>query len=385
MLALDTETTTWNKGSAFDPRNYPVCYSYASDAGESNAIPLNDCGPIGRGLGLGILANHLLAHHDLCGFNFKFDYHWFKRLGVDLRNHNIWDVQYGFFLLKRQNHKWPSLEEVATELLGEHKIDTIKLNYWDKGINTDAIPWDELKNYAIQDAELTLKLCQKLQEMLPPEMIKLWKLAGQDLHVLAEMEWNGLKYDRELCEQRAEETEREIEGIRARLGAIYPNVPINFGSNEHLSAFLYGGVVREAAKEHVGFFKTGARAGQPKYRNIEIEHELPRLFTPLPRSELQKDGYFKTDEPTLRKLKCGRQAQRNILADILKLAELEKLLGTYYRGIPAIATEQNWEGDILHSQLHQVSVVSGRLSSSKPNQQNLSGEVQDIIVSRFPS
>lgn len=31
VIALDTEITTWNKGNPFDPRNFMVCYSWASD------------------------------------------------------------------------------------------------------------------------------------------------------------------------------------------------------------------------------------------------------------------------------------------------------------------------------------------------------------------
>lgn len=38
------------------------------------------------------------------------------------------------------------------------KLDIIKLEYWDKGIDTTEIPYEILKEYTIQDGESTLAL-----------------------------------------------------------------------------------------------------------------------------------------------------------------------------------------------------------------------------------
>jgi DNA polymerase I-like protein with 3'-5' exonuclease and polymerase domains len=197
--------------------------------------------------------------------------------------------------------------------------------------------------------------------------------------VLREMEATGLPFDEQLCAERAQEVDARISKIKEQLTAIYPNVPINFGSGDHLSAFLYGGTVKEDGKEHVGFFKTGERKGQPKYKNIVIEHVLPRLYTPLKGSELEKEGMFATDEGTLRKLK-GKKSVVNLL---LELSKLEKLNGTYYKGLVKLRNEMHWPEGVLHGQFNQTIAGTGRLSSSKPNLQNFASELQDIFVSRY--
>lgn len=153
----------------------------------------------------------------------------------------------------------------------------------------------------------------------------------------------------------------------------------NFNSNDHLSAFLYGGIVKEDGKEFVGFYKSGEKAGQPKYKNVIIEHQLPRLYTPLKGSEMAKAGNFAVDEGTLRKLK----GKRKVLDLVLELAKLEKLNGTYYRGLVKLRNEMHWEPNTLHGQFNQTTAATGRLSSSKPNLQNFASELQDIFISRY--
>lgn len=201
----------------------------------------------------------------------------------------------------------------------------------------------------------------------------------QDLLILREMEGNGLPFDEQLCKTRAIEVDDQISEIRGKLTAIYPNIPVNFSSNDDLSAFLYGGIVKEDGKEHVGFFKTGAKAGQPKYKNITIEHVLPRLYQPLKGSELKKEGMYATDEATLKKLK-GKKDVVNLL---LELSKLEKRNGTYYKGLVKLREEMNWEDGVLHGQFNQCVAATGRLSSSKPNLQNFDSQLQDIFVSKY--
>jgi DNA polymerase I-like protein with 3'-5' exonuclease and polymerase domains len=193
------------------------------------------------------------------------------------------------------------------------------------------------------------------------------------------MEWNGLVFDEQLCKHRAEEVDVQISNIKKQLASIYPNVPINFGSGDHLSAFLYGGVVKEEAKEHIGFFKTGERKGEPKYKNIIIEHALPRLYKPLRGSELAKEGFYATDEGTLRKLK----GDKKVVSLLLELSKLDKLNGTYYKGLIKLREEMHWPEGILHGQFNQTMVATGRLSANKPNQQNFASELIDIFISRY--
>lgn len=263
-----------------------------------------------------------------------------------------------------------------------HKLDVIKTEYWAKGINTDQIPWPILREYAIQDADLTYRLYLKQQEVLTPIQERLHSVQCQDLLVLQQMEWNGIMYDEETCVSEEKRIDDKISEIKTSLNNVYPGVPINFSSGDHLSAFLYGGVVKEDAKEHVGFFKSGKQAGMPKYKNIVIEHELPQLFKPLRGSELVKEGFYGTAEPLLKQLR-GSAKVRRYVDMLLELSKLEKLNGTYYRGLPKLNGAMNWPEATLHSTLNQCVTATGRLSSSKPNSQNLATDLLNIFVTRY--
>lgn len=369
VLALDTETTIYNKGNPYDARNKLVCISHASSSGSGTVTPDD-----------GSIPGKIQESDLIVGFNFKFDLHWLLKQGLStLRRKHIWDVQIAEFILSNQTNRFPSLNETCEKYGLEQKLDVVKTEYWDKGINTDEIPWDVLENYATRDAELTLACYHAQRKLMTPAQIKLCFLQCQDLQILQEMEANGIPFDEQLCATRAKEVDDKISEIKAKLRNVYPDVPINFASNDHLSAFLYGGTVKEDSKEHVGFFKSGQKAGQPKYKNVIIEHKLPRLFTPLKGSEMAKEGNYAVDESTLRKLK----GKKWLIDLILELSKLEKLNGTYYNGLIKLRKEMNWEEGVLHGNFNQTTAQTGRLSSSRPNLQNFASELQDIFVSKY--
>ena len=155
----------------------------------------------------------------------------------------------------------------------------------------------------------------------------------------------------------------------------------NWNSGDHLSAFLYGGTVIETTKQPVGIYKTGEKKGQVKFQNVDIEHKLPRLVEPLKNSELKKPGFYATDEGTLKKLK-GPFAKKYVSL-ILRLARLDKLIGTYYEGLPKLNKTMDWDEGMLYPQYNQCVTQTGRLSSSRPNGQNLAGDIADIIESVY--
>lgn len=374
ITSLDVETTTHNKGNPFDSRNRLVCYSCSTD-NHSFARRVLDLSGWESELGE-ILSKSTL----IVGFNFKFDYHWFRKQGIDLSKHRIWDCQLAEFVISKQTNSYPSLEETASKYGLGHKIDVVKEEYWKKGIQTDEIPWEVLEAYAIQDTNLTLKIYYEQLKVLTPAEVTLVTLMCQDLHILEEMEWNGTYYDEELCNKRSKELDDEIKAITEELRSIYPDVVLNFNSPDHLSAFLYGGTVVNEFREQIGVYKTGAKVGEPRYRVREVEHTLPRLFNPLPGSELKKPGLYSTDEATLKKLK----GKKHVREQLLRLSRLEKLNGTYYKGLPTLNKEMHWPKSYLHGQFNQVVARTGRLSSKNPNLQNFASELQDIFVSRYP-
>lgn len=369
-LAIDTEATIWNKGNPYDSRNFLVCFSIATNADASSlkwngeAIPnlqrLSDVSSL------------------LVGFNFKYDLHWLIKHGFVV-NTPVWDVQLAEFILSHQTKRFPSLAGTCEKYGISTKLDVVATQYWDKGINTDQIPWDILREYSEHDARITLACFHEQIKLMTPAQILLCKLQCMDLLILREMEGNGLLFDESLCNKRSQEVDEQIKSIRTKLSSFYPDIPINFGSNDHLSAFLYGGTIVEVVKEHVGFYKTGEKAGQPKYRNVEVEHILPRLYEPLKGSELQKEGMYATDEATLKKLK----GKKKTIELLLELSKLEKRNGTYYKGLVKLREEMNWPIGTLHGQFNQCVAATGRLSSSRPNLQNFDSGLQDIFISAY--
>jgi DNA polymerase-1 len=371
-LAIDTEATIWNKGNPYDPRNFLVCYSIATDS-DASSIKWDE-------KAVGNIQRLADCSSPLVGFNIKYDLHWLIKYGFHLQpNVPIWDVQLAEFIISGQLNRFPSLSATCERYGIDKKLDVVATEYWGKGINTDQVPWSILQEYSAHDARITLACYREQLKVMSPAQILLCKLQCMDLVVLREMESNGLLFDEELCHKRSMEVDDQIRKIKEKLAKFYPDVPINFGSNDHLSAFLYGGVVKETVREHIGFYKTGDRAGEPKYRNVEVEHILPKMYEPLKGSELLKEGMYATDESTLKRLK-GKKSTVDLL---LELSKLEKRNGTYYKGLVKLREEMNWPVGKLHGQFNQCVASTGRLSSSRPNLQNFDSGLQDIFITSF--
>lgn len=375
-LAVDTEISTSNKGNPYDQTNELVCYSW-SNGKRSLAVRPAD-------LEFDDFRRAVDDSDCLVLFNAKFDLAWLRRTEIEFEGKRIWDVQLAEYMLERQQIKYPSLEDTAVKYKLGHKIDVIKEEYWKKGIDTRDIPWEVLQPYAIEDARLTYEayLRQVEQFKSRPKLFTLFQLACADLLILLEMEWNGLKYDEEVALTEETKLKQQIEELEKKLHAVYPDVNINFGSNDQLSCFLYGGTIKETVKEMQGFYKTGKRAGEPKFGNKVIEHQLPRLFEPIKGSELSKEGFYGTSEDLLKKLSTTKKT-RWIIETLLELAKLTKLVSTYYTGLITLNHKMNWHSQYLHGQYNQCVTRTGRLSSSSPNMQNLSGASLSMFVSRY--
>jgi DNA polymerase I-like protein with 3'-5' exonuclease and polymerase domains len=375
VLALDTENNTWNKGAPFDRRFKNVCYSWC-DAGGSGA-------EITSPESLERLQRRIAGAGTIVGFNLKYDLHVLRKLGITLpEGIKVWDCQIAEFLISRQSWKYPDLD-TSTKRYGLTSKNGQRINdYWNSGIQTEDIPWEELREYAVNDAEITLALYLRQQKEMSSSQMRLAKLQMMDLLILQEMEWNGLKYNEGLCQLRAEEIKTKISEIEVLLSAVYPDVPVSFSSGDDLSAFLYGGTVTEVRKKHVGFFKTGAKVGQPRYSNEEIQHQLPRLVEPLRGSELKKKGFYATNKETLLKLRPSKKTKW-LIELIQQQVRYETLLSKTYNGIVKANREQNWEPGWLHGQYNQITVSTGRLSSSAPNLQNLDSAALDLFISRY--
>ena len=381
-LILDVETTISNKGNPFDETN-KLCYVGLLDTSHSLFSIEYDDQPYKKHLEE--IQSRINDAEILVGFNIKFDLHWLRKYGINFVGKRVWDCQLVHFILTGQQYTYPSLNSVAAYYDLGSKLDVVATEYWGNKIDTPNIPKDILEEYLIGDLQLTQKVYEKQMEEFASctkQMQRLISLHNQDLMVLQEMEYNGIIFDETKSTDLGKELQTQINLLNKRLYEYHKLVDFNPSSNEHLSVLLYGGTIKVKRREAIGIFKTGDKKGQVKERWADHEIKFDRLVNPLKGSELTKEGYFSTDEATLKSLK-GTKYAKELVELILTRATLEKRLTTYYTGLVDLRTSMNWNVNKLHGQLNQCVARTGRLSSSKPNLQNFDGEIKQLFGSRY--
>ena len=384
---IDCESTFFQKGNPFSYQNR-LCLVGVRINGINEIIPIeyDPTHPYSEGLTrLGELINSVST---VVLFNAKFDLNWLARYGVFIPDTClVFDCQLVEFILGNQRPAYPSLDWCLSKYGLGSKSDVVRTEYWEKGIDTDHIPIDILNEYLNGDLLKTDELYIRLQSEMVRESAKtnLIQLHLSDLRVLQEMEFNGQRFSWDsiadaqiLASEELREIDDKIkEYVPADCRAIW-----NANSGDHLSILLYGGVLRgKRAMPYQRIYKTGPNAGQSisanKWENYE--YIFPQLVKPIKGSELKKDGFFSTDEETLLSL----SKPKALLRLLLRRAELAKLIQTYYLGLPGIRDKYDWQDGLLHGTLNQCRVITGRLSSEKPNQQNFPKELNEYIISRF--
>ncbi len=166
-------------------------------------------------------------------------------------------------------------------------------------------------------------LLQKLEE---DEMLSLFQEVEMPLVcVLGEMQYNGMKVNREVLNQFGDEMKQKIEELTKE---IYEQCGEEFNIN---STQQLGKILFEKLK--------------------------------LPVYKKNKTGYA-TDVEVLEKLK----KEHPVIESILEYRRVMKLNSTYVDGlIPCI----NPETGRIHSSFHQTITATGRISSTEPNLQNI--------------
>lgn len=382
-IILDVETTIHANGNPFSERN-KLCYVGLNYNNVSSLFDIEYSGNPYREQ-LNSIQNVLDNDAILVGFNIKFDLHWIRKYGINFMDRRVWDCQLVHFILTNQQNPYPSLNGVAEYYGLGSKLDVVATEYWGNGIDTTDVPKDILEQYLEQDLILTKQVFEKQYEevmSLPIERQRLISLHNQDLLVLEEMEYNGILFDEDRSLELGALLEKEVGLLDEELAKTFNIDGFNFNSKDHLSCLLYGGRITIPKKEVIGVYKTGERKGQVKEGWKDHHYDLPRLIEPLKGSELKKDGYYSTDEQTLRSLR-STGVSKGIIQLILKRSGLEKRRGTYYSGLPELRENQGWSKGQLHGQLNQCVARTGRLSSSKPNLQNFDGEIKELFYSRY--
>lgn len=378
-LVLDVEASGANKAHTFGKSNVLCCiglfdgvhYSYLDI--EHSSLPYN--------LALQTAKQAIEQADIIIGHNLKYDLNWLKRYTPKLNCSTVWDTQLFEYIASNQNWIMPSLSDSLVANGLPAKSDLIKTEYWDKGLTTMQVPAPLLREYNEGDCRGTYNLYLKQLDRLKLSQAALFQLHCDDLLVLQEMEFNGMMFDVDEAIIKQQETEVKYNNIIDLLMQYIPCAAINWNSNDHLSVVLYGGnisvPIRETVVKH---YKKGDKNVE-RWSTKKIS--FPRIVTPLANTERDKEGFWLVNEPILRSLKPQTSKAKRIIELVLELSEVEKLLTTYYIGLPKLISQMDWEPGVIHGQLNQCVTRTGRSSASKPNQQNFAGVIKPLFKSRY--
>ncbi len=329
LFAFDTETTS------IDPmRADLVGMSFSWEDGRAWYVAMNlpDPAPeLGPEALLGrfkpILENPKLPK---CGQNHKYDAKVMRRAGVNIQGW-AFDPMLAHFLTQPTSAH--NLDALSQSYLNLDKIPTKDLLGTGKKATTmDLVPIDKVATYACEDADATWRLIAPLQKELEETGTeKLFREVEMPLAtVLAKMEQQGIRVDRERLQQMQED-------LSARRDAAAMNIfdicgkEFNLNSPKQLGPILFEElkIQDEAGVKRVGRTKTG----------------------------------YKTDASTLEKY-----ADIEVVQSLLEYRQLTKLIGTYVEALPEYIHPETGN---IHTSFHQAVAATGRLSSSDPNLQNI--------------
>lgn len=262
------------------------------------------------------------------GQNIKYDFSVLKWYGVSIKG-KFFDTMIAHFLIQPDMRH--NMNVLAESYLGYSPV-SIEALIGKKGkgqISMGAVPIDDIKEYAAEDADITLQLKNKFEPMLNDAHItKLFEEIEIPLiSVLAGMEAEGVTLDKEALKDISSALDKEITIVEAEIQQL-AGTPFNVSSPKQVGDVLF--------------------------EVLQIT-EKPKKT---------KTGQYATGEDVLAKL-AGKHP---IVGKILDYRELVKLKNTYVDTLPLLVNPRTGR---IHTSYNQVVAVTGRLSSDNPNLQNI--------------
>ncbi len=195
--------------------------------------------------------------------------------------------------------------------------------------NMRDVELEKIKDYAAEDADITLQLKQHLLPELKVKSVEkvFYEVDNPLVKVLAGMEFEGVRIDTDFLAEYssvldAEATEAE-EKVYEQAG-----VRFNLASPKQL--------------------------GEVLFEKLKLD----------PKAKKTKTGQYGTGEDVLLKL----SNKNKIVEDILTYRELTKLKSTYIDALPLMVNAKTGR---VHTTYAQAVAVTGRLASNNPNLQNI--------------
>ncbi len=258
--------------------------------------------------------------------NAKFDRLMFKGAGVELAG-VVFDTMIASYVIDPEaSHK---LDDMAMDLLQIRTVSYKTLVGKRKSIAEIAIP--SAAQYCGMDTYITYCLVPILQEQLTaiPELWDLFQNVEMPLEpILAEMEWRGIRIDKEYLGIFSLELEKDLDALAI---AAYAQAGKEFNLNS------------------------------PKQLSEILLELLGEKF--IKKSRKSATGYS-TDVAVLNKL----EGDHPLIDTILENRTLAKLKSTYVDALPSLIQPKTGR---VHTDFNQTVASTGRLSSSNPNLQNI--------------
>ena len=227
-----------------------------------------------------------------------------------LTKHNLEDLYYYYFGEEKEKFK-----------------DVIKNESKRKYKDFSEVPLELATNYAAHDAYATHQLYEALQEQISQnsDSYIYYNIDKKLSLVLQEVEKNGCKIDLKFLTKLEKDLNKEIEKIESKIFKI-AGEEFNIGSPKQLTEIFKKLDVKVTKKTKAGDFQT----------NVKVLEQL------------ESEGV-------------------EIASHILKWRQYSKLVSTYTSSL----AEHADDNDRVHSTFNIAATITGRLSSSEPNLQNI--------------
>lgn len=263
------------------------------------------------------------------GQNMKYDLKVLRNYGLEVKG-PLFDTMIAHYLINPDmRHNMDVLAETYLKY-SPKSIETLigKKGKGQKSMREVAL--EDIKEYAAEDADITLQLKENFQPIL--EKVGTKKLFDEIeiplVQVLADMEAEGIRLDVDFLKEMSKEMEVEIKSLEQK---IYETAgeTFNLASPKQLGDILFDKLKIGGAKQK----KT-------------------------------KTGQYATGEEILSYLANDHE----IVRDILDWRQMVKLQSTYIDALPNQVDEKTQR---VHTDYMQTVAATGRLSSNNPNLQNI--------------
>ena len=330
-VAVDTET------SSLDPHQADlVGISLSSKIGKACYIPIghNSKKCINKNLVLKKL-KPLLEDPSIkkIGQNIKFDFIILYKNGINISS--MEDTMLMSYVLDagKNRHNMDTLSEIHLN----HKTIAFKdlVGTGKKEINFSEVEIEKAKDYAAEDADITLRLYKKFHKSLKDEkMINIYEVFEKPMiKILAFMEIEGIKIDNKFLKILSSKFEKKIQKIQKEVFKISKK-EFNIASPKQLGEIIYNDLkIAGLKKTKKGSFATSASV----LEDLAFKgHKFPQL--------------------------------------VLDWRQVSKLKNTYSDSLPE---HINFKTKRVHTSFLLAATTTGRLASSEPNLQNIPIKSED--------